>query len=77
MNELVNKILKEKEEKKILKLCETAFVIKTRGKNIRYSYYKLPKGKKISECSKEDIQAYIKHIKTQLKPNEYIFNTNL
>jgi hypothetical protein len=74
INELVTNIEREKTQKKLVKLMETAIVIGIpNGNSYRYRKFNVP----LSKIPFISLQSYVDKTKKSLKDGEVIFNTNL
>ena len=76
IGKLVNKVVREKENKKMVKLFQIAIVIRFKGNN-DYTYVKLPLGSKFTDYEPDEIIDWAESIINDLKENEYIANDNL
>jgi len=77
IHRLIKQVEKEKEEKKRIKLYEKAIVVMTKDDDSDYSYFRMPKGKTVAMIPKEVLRNWVSDIERDLKPDEYIANTNI
>ncbi len=72
VEEFVQKVVEEKERKRVERLCEDSIVIKCKN---GYGVYRLKKG--IRDHSQAEIDRHVEFVRSELKDGEYIVNTNI